>query len=769
MRTGSRRLRGTIATGALALMLAGCGAGGGGAINSTPAPSPTPSPTPAPTPAPTPPPIPTPTPTNYDTPEYRRSTGPSQHQALAAYEAGASGAGITVGIIDSGLSNAGGEFTGRISSASADFAGNGSYADGDDDGHGTAVATVLAGGRNDRFVLGMAWGATVLALRADTPGSCASADDCSFTTTAITAALDHARVNGARVVNISLGGDDGATPALRAAIGRATAAGIIIVIATGNESGAAPDAFAQSFADPSISNGLVILAGSVDTSNNHSSFANGAAGFETTTLSAVGEDVLTQDRTGTQFLYSGTSFSAPQIAGAAALLAQAFPNLGSAQIVDLLLRTATDAGATGADPVYGRGVLNVAAAFQPQGATSLAASRVPVTLGATSTLSTAMGDATGQSVSTIVTDSYGRAYRADLAAGTRGARPSLALTPGLAGGVRSTAGAVGGSGFALAIRPGRGSRLAVERRMQRGQDEARARLLSGLVTSRLAGGGQIALGYARTVDGLGRATRGGGSGAFLIAGEGGSANAGEARPRFSALMRHPVGAGVHLSLGTESGTMRDPDRRRLVTGTAPGRYDLVTVAADRRFGPLATTFGLTLMREDRSTLGARLAPVFGGQSARTFFADADLRLDAGHGWQVSAHWRQGWTKAAAGGALEDGAMLRSTAWSLDIARAALIGRDDRLAIRVAQPLRVSRGLLRLTVPQSYDYATRTATLGTAMLDLAPAGRQLDSEMSYGRPLLGGWADLNLYRRQDSGNIAGYPVDVGGALRFSIGF
>jgi len=41
------------------------------------------------------------------------------------------------------------------------------------------------------------------------------------------------------------------------------------------------------------------------------------------------------------------------------LLAQAFPNLTGAQIVDLLLRSARDVGAAGTDPVYGRGVLDI--------------------------------------------------------------------------------------------------------------------------------------------------------------------------------------------------------------------------------------------------------------------------------------------------------------------------------------------------------------------------------------------------------------------------
>ena len=51
------------------------------------------------------------------------------------------------------------------------------------------------------------------------------------------------------------------------------------------------------------------------------------------------------DQTGAQFLWSGTSFSAPTISGAVALMAQAFPNLTGKQIVEILFNSADDLGA----------------------------------------------------------------------------------------------------------------------------------------------------------------------------------------------------------------------------------------------------------------------------------------------------------------------------------------------------------------------------------------------------------------------------------------
>jgi hypothetical protein len=64
---------------------------------------------------------------------------------------------------------------------------------------------------------------------------------------------------------------------------------------------------------------------------------------------------------------AGTSFAAPRVSGAAALVKQKFPNLNSSQIKQVLLQTATDIGAPGVDDVYGYGKLNVVGSLSPQG------------------------------------------------------------------------------------------------------------------------------------------------------------------------------------------------------------------------------------------------------------------------------------------------------------------------------------------------------------------------------------------------------------------
>ena len=110
-----------------------------------------------------------------------------------------------------------------------------------------------------------------------------------------------------------------------------------------------------------------------------SAFSNRAGTAATSYLTAVGAGIKTINEEGEHYLYSGTSFSAPTVTGAVALMAQLFPNLSGRQIVDLLFKSADDLGAAGTDSIFGRGRLNITRAMQPIGTVSLAGSPDPVT------------------------------------------------------------------------------------------------------------------------------------------------------------------------------------------------------------------------------------------------------------------------------------------------------------------------------------------------------------------------------------------------------
>jgi subtilisin family serine protease len=63
----------------------------------------------------------------------------------------------------------------------------------------------------------------------------------------------------------------------------------------------------------------------------------------------------------------GTSFSAPRVAGAAAVVRHKFPNLTSDQLKQVILQTADDLGTAGVDDVYGHGKLSLVNALSPVG------------------------------------------------------------------------------------------------------------------------------------------------------------------------------------------------------------------------------------------------------------------------------------------------------------------------------------------------------------------------------------------------------------------
>lgn len=108
---------------------------------------------------------------------------------------------------------------------------------------------------------------------------------------------------------------------------------------------------------------------------------------------------------------SGTSFAAPVVSGAIAILQEKFPYLKSNQITEILLRTATDLGDTGVDNVYGWGLLNLDQATKPVGDLSVAVSGKIIQRNVTANVTPAMAAAITKSDATMAMfDEYGRAY-----------------------------------------------------------------------------------------------------------------------------------------------------------------------------------------------------------------------------------------------------------------------------------------------------------------------------------------------------------------------
>lgn len=106
---------------------------------------------------------------------------------------------------------------------------------------------------------------------------------------------------------------------------------------------------------------------SVDSNNVISSFSNGCGDTANFCIAAPGEDIYSTIANNSYATKSGTSMAAPHVSGALAILKKKWPNLTSAQLVDIILENATDLGAGGTDSVYGMGLLNLKKSMDASG------------------------------------------------------------------------------------------------------------------------------------------------------------------------------------------------------------------------------------------------------------------------------------------------------------------------------------------------------------------------------------------------------------------
>ena len=365
---------------------------------------------------------------DYNTPEYRRNYGLAAVNSITAYEAGLSGQGVTVAVVDTGIDLKQEDLDANLSPLSIDITSNTFEGVQDPYGHGTWVAGIVAAEKNDSGMHGVAFNATLMAVRADNHSDCT--DGCTFADNDVARGINYAVNKGARVINLSLGSDQQIIPGslLADALTNAVDAGVVVVVAAGNGDDAMvgqsrPDGFARFAADAAVKGGIII-AGAVDSSNTITTFSNKAGSGEEQDVYMVapGQSITTTDLTesdinrGKTTVIYGTSAATPYIAAAAAILLEKFPNLTGREAVEILLNSAKDLGAAGADAVYGQGLLDIAAAIQPSGTLEMtSAGGKSLALEGALLASPAMGGGLAHTMGrALAFDAYERAYNADL-------------------------------------------------------------------------------------------------------------------------------------------------------------------------------------------------------------------------------------------------------------------------------------------------------------------------------------------------------------------
>jgi subtilisin family serine protease len=223
-----------------------------------------------------------------------------------------------------------------------------------DERHGTHVAGIIAAEQTNTAsttaddVTGIAYGARIMCLRVLGPVWDPAARQWMFrgSSADIAAAIRYAAINGARVINLSLGQDtlpDDERGAINFAVGR----GCIVVMAAGNDSAASPDSPAN------MATTVGIAVGAIDSGRMMANFSNRSGESRIDYIVAPGVSVFsTLPGNATGFL-SGTSMAAPHVAGVAALLvsgANSHWNLTAADFEDILIGTANPVGITVLQP-----------------------------------------------------------------------------------------------------------------------------------------------------------------------------------------------------------------------------------------------------------------------------------------------------------------------------------------------------------------------------------------------------------------------------------
>ncbi|MFS2215005.1 S8 family serine peptidase [Telluria sp. Tellsp104] len=299
--------------------------------------------------------------------------------APAAWALGADGSGVVVASLDTGVDAAHPDL-GRSwrGGANSWFDPSGQHAAPyDSTGHGTQTMGLMVGGSASGVPIGMAPGARWIAAKVfDDAGNATFSRMHLAFQWLLDPDNNPATLDAPDIVNASWG-MSGLVPGscnteFGADIQALRAAGISIVFAAGNDG---PDA--ATGASPASTAGA-LSAGSVDgtllVAPSSSRGPSGCDGGVFPKLTAPGVNVVSSDLSfGGMPLYasvSGTSFAAPHVAGALALLASAYRAVPLATIETALTDAARDLGDAGPDNFYGYGLVDVAAAHQKLAATA---------------------------------------------------------------------------------------------------------------------------------------------------------------------------------------------------------------------------------------------------------------------------------------------------------------------------------------------------------------------------------------------------------------
>jgi len=358
---------------------------------------------------------------SFCTSEFNANYGLVTTKAYEAFDDGYDGDGIKVAVLDGGFDTGHADLDANIITGydeeDDDNTPNAGSHNTTMGGHGTHVAGIIAAEKNGTGMMGIAYNASIMPIKI-------FQDSGTFVTGGINNSIDYATDNGAialnnswgsaRTVSATCGGiscwayapaestTGGFTSAERTAWASVASDNNVAVWAAGNDGNnsatgemqfyytsnnadagkysaqVVKDAGIISYVNRSsreaqygvnasavAENWLNVVA--LDNTNTIASYSNGCGNTKAYCIAAPGSSIYSTvptDLVASGYdTYNGTSMAAPHVSGAIAVMKEKWPSLTGAQIVDLIIGSATDLGASGVDEVYGVGMLNMAGAM----------------------------------------------------------------------------------------------------------------------------------------------------------------------------------------------------------------------------------------------------------------------------------------------------------------------------------------------------------------------------------------------------------------------
>jgi len=475
-----------------------------------------------------------------------------------------------------------------------------------------------------------------------------------------------------------------------------------------------------------------VAAISLADNGNISSFSHQCGVAKNWCLAAPGEVASTTKDGGGYEANNGTSFAAPNVSGAIAVMLGAYPHLDPEDVLEILFDTATDLGDAGIDDVYGRGLVNLQKATDPtEGGWTLSVSGGVSGssfsfAGSGFGLSPAFGNALAKSqIRLMFQDAYNKDYTVPLSlvAGRLENRQTI----------YERMDAFGEHGFDQVVSLGENAKIGFSAAQVDPIPDRSANKPFGSVSY------QSQMPLSETTKLLVATNYRTNMAEAMLPLEHKDATAlGVSKNPYLKL----VGSATGTTLGYSSGNITT--KIAAFNGSMQGE----TSEAKYRFGSeknasgfvSATRYdvgasgielenGVTI--EENSFLGSETSGAFGIDRASTYFTGLKGRWGLANDLMLFGMANFGYTKLEAANASMfngfGGALTNS--FALGVEKSGAFHPADRLGLVFSQPLRVMKGAANLILPS--DIATdKSVIFSSQRLNLAPKGRELDLETYY---------------------------------------